>query len=450
MRCCSEAAVMITPARLRSRLCLWALLLLLAHPAFARAGATFIPPRPADIGDVEIYLLTRGAGADVYTKYGHTMIRVVDPSHRLDVSYNWGAFDFEAPGFSVKFLRGFLLYYLAISPTHFEVRISDIERRWLVQERLNLTDGQKAALLALLHREAQPDRRFYRYLFFTDNCSTRPRDFIDRALGGQIAARFRGKESGATFRDKVLEHNASAPVLAMGQDVLLNRDVDRGISQWEEMFVPLKLREYLLTLPAYDDDGRERAGERLLSGTTTLVRHPDPVASPCNGYEIFWLFLGTPLLLGMALYRKASFQRAGLRLFGLALAGWGAVSGIFGLYLALAWAFSEHTVVWRNANLWVFWPVDWVLLVPGGLFLWKGAALCEGGRLTKVTAWLALGHLAALGLYGLLALGGFFGQDVTRVLVYFGPLALLLYGMVLFLTAYGRRAARSAAVPRVR
>ena len=43
-----------------------------------------------------------------------------------------------------------------------------------------------------------------------------------------------------------MEYNASAPLLAMGQDVILNREVDRGISQWEEMFAPLKLREYLL------------------------------------------------------------------------------------------------------------------------------------------------------------------------------------------------------------
>ena len=184
---------MILPVRIRQQACLWILIVLLAHPAFSWASATFVPPVPANVGEVEIYLLTRGAGADVYTKYGHTMIRVVDPSHGLDVSYNWGAFDFQTPGFIIKFLRGLLLYNLDISPAGFEVRVSEIEQRWLVQERLNLTDRQKAALLAELNREAQPDRRYYKYLFFTDNCSTRPRDVIDRVLGGQIAARFRGR-----------------------------------------------------------------------------------------------------------------------------------------------------------------------------------------------------------------------------------------------------------------
>jgi hypothetical protein len=443
---------MILSGGMRFRACcrafLGALLFLLAPPAFSWASASFIPPMPANVGEVEIYLLTRGAGADVYTKYGHTMIRVVDPSNRLDVSYNWGAFDFDTPGFTLKFVRGVLPYNLDISGMRIQVEVSDIEERWLVQEKLNLTDRQKAALLRELNREAQPDRRYYRYLFFTDNCSTRPRDFIDRALGGRIAVRFQGKESGSTFRDKIMEHNASAPLLAMGQDVLLNREGDRGISQWEEMFVPLKLREYLLTMPAYDDNGRPRADERLLSGTTTLTAHPDPVNSPVNGYVILGLLLGIPALLGLALYRKSRFRKAGVRIFGLALGAFGGLSGFFGLYLVLAWAFSDHTVVAHNANLWLFWPVDGYLLIPGGVLLWKGAALRQEGLLSKWTAWLALAHLAALGIYAVLAVGGFFTQHVARVLVYFGPLAILLYGMALHLAGGFRpgKASRDARV----
>ena len=144
----------------RFHACLWVLILLLVQPVFSWASATFIPPVPADTGQTEIYLLTRGAGDEAYMKYGHTMIRVVDPSHNLDVAYNWGMFDFRTPGFIVKFLRGLLLYHLGIPPTRYEVGVSQSEHRWLVQERINLTDRQKAALLLELNREAQPDRRY--------------------------------------------------------------------------------------------------------------------------------------------------------------------------------------------------------------------------------------------------------------------------------------------------
>jgi hypothetical protein len=195
----------------RYHVCLWGLILLLVQPALSWASETFIPPVPEDARQVEIYLLTRGAGDEAYMKYGHTMIRVVDPSHNLDVAYNWGMFDFRTPGFIVKFLRGLLKYHLGIPATRSEIGISQNERRWLVQERLNLTVKQKAALLVELNREAQPDRRQYRYLFFTDNCSTRPRDVLDRVLAGKIAARFKGKPSRATFRDEVMKYNARHP-----------------------------------------------------------------------------------------------------------------------------------------------------------------------------------------------------------------------------------------------
>lgn len=440
---------MILPANLKLRACLWATLFPLVLAAFAQASLSFIPPVPTNIDAVEIYLLTRGAGAEVYTKYGHTMLRVVDPSNSLDVAYNWGAFNFGEPGFIGKFLRGFLRYHLDISPADFEVRISEIEQRWLVQERFNLTRRQKALFLAELNREAQPDRRYYRYLFFTDNCSTRPRDVIDKALGGKLAASFQGRGGSVTFRDKVMEYNASVPILAMGQDVILSSEVDRSISQWEEMFVPLKLREYLLLLPAYNDDGSERTGVKLLSDETILASFPDPVNPPYNGCMIFLVLLGSPLLLGMFLYltpingmsaltnlRKISLQKTGLRIIGLALTIWGAVSGIFGLYLALAWAFSEHTVVHHNANLAIFWPLDWYVLFLGLLLLKRGAPLRRGSLLVKFTVWFALGHLASLSIYCLLAISGFFVQDVARVLPCFGLLALLLYGLALYISGF--------------
>ncbi len=419
---------MILPCRLKLGTCFFVLLFSLGVPFGAGASVKFIPPEPRNIDNVDIYLLTRGAGEDIYTKYGHTMFRVVDPSQRLDVGYNWGAFDFYDPGFIVKFLRGFLLYYLDISDASREVEVSNLEQRWLVQEHLNLTFRQKQALLMILKRESQPERRYYRYLFFVDNCSTRPRNYIDEAIGGKIAARFQRAGSGSTFRDMVMDYNASSPVMAMGQDVILNSEADRPLSKWEEMFVPLKLREYLLTLPAYNDDGSARGREKLLSDRRMLVEFPDPAVPFYNGYMIFWVIIGTPLLLGTVVALKTSLQKRGVRIFGFALALWGAISGFFALYLTLSWAFSEHTVVHHNANLWLLWPVDWYYLFLGILLMSSGTFPRQEGLLGKFTTWITLGHLAALGIYALLALGGFFAQDVKRVLIYFGLLALFLYG----------------------
>ena len=77
-----------------------------------------------------------------------------------------------------------------------------------------------------------------------------------------------------------------------------------------------------------------------------------------------------------------------------------------------------------------------VNLFLGGMLLWKRIPLRRGSLSSKFTVWLILGHLVALGIYGILAIGGFFMQHVTWVLVYFGLSALLLYCLTLYLTAF--------------
>lgn len=418
---------MIPPFHDVRRLYLFLLLLAVvsSFPAPLDASQSFIAPAPDDIGAVDIYLLTRGAGKDVYTKYGHTMIRVVDPSHDLDISYNWGTFNFGDKGFIIKFLRGFLLYHLDISPTPYEIRVSQYEGRWLAQERLNLTLKQKAALLAILNRESQPERRYYRYLFFTDNCSTRPRDFIDEAIGGKIAERFKNVKTDRTLRNEVMHYNASVPILAMGQDIMLNSETDNRLSQWEEMFIPLKLRDYLLTMPSSGDDGSVRRAP-LLSDTTMLTSFPDPVVPSCNGYQIFCTIIGLPLLLCLLLGARSSFRKLRVRFLGLAAILWGALSGLFGLYLTFSWAFSELTMVFHNANLFVFWPLDWYYVYWGMPLMFKGVPP-RSGNSARFSLWLTLGHCIALVVYALLAISGFYDQYVIRVLTYFGPLSLLLF-----------------------
>ena len=137
------------------------------------------------------------------------------------------------------------------------------------------------------------------------------------------------------------------------------------------------------------------------------------------------------MLLGMGLIATASFKKLGARVFGFSLALWGALSGFFALFLYLSWAFSEHTVLVHNANLWVLWPLDWLYLCLGIVLVVKGAMPRQGSFFLKLTGWFTLGHLVTLVIYALLAIGGLFAQNVFRVLVYFGPLSLLLYGFTL-------------------
>ena len=77
---------------------------------FGRIGAQTLSE------EAEIYLLTCTAGEEVWSKYGHTGIRVVDRAQDMDVVFNYGLFSMQEKGFYLKFVRGETYYQLGIEP----------------------------------------------------------------------------------------------------------------------------------------------------------------------------------------------------------------------------------------------------------------------------------------------------------------------------------------------
>src|SRR5687767_5399571 len=63
-----------------------------------------------------VSLLTMLPGDEVYSLFGHSAFRIRDPATDLDETYNYGTFDFEQPGFILRFARGRLDYILDTAP----------------------------------------------------------------------------------------------------------------------------------------------------------------------------------------------------------------------------------------------------------------------------------------------------------------------------------------------
>src|SRR5690606_19315610 len=122
-------------------------------------------------------------------------------ARQTDIAYNWGLFSFEQDGFIVRFLRGHMDYWMdgmdAESMASYYIR-SD---RSIWAQELNLTPDQRLALRDFVEWNALPENRFYRYDYFRDNCSTRVRDAIDLALGGQLRAQTADALTDASYRD---------------------------------------------------------------------------------------------------------------------------------------------------------------------------------------------------------------------------------------------------------
>lgn len=423
-----------------------ALLLLatLMRPAQAQ-GRYYIPEVPADLSQVDFYLLTAGLGPQLHERFGHTGIRIHDRTNDRDVVFNWGKFSFNEPAFALKFYRGSLVYSMGVRTMASEIDSFQTAGRRLVQERIQLSASQKRTLFNKIAWNAIPDNRNFAYQYWYKNCATIPRDYLDQALHGQIQARFTGINAGVVFRDYVRSNLQAIPFVVPGLDIVMNGNIDRPISKWDEMFLPRKLRETLLEMPQISDQGDALAGTRLLEDTVVLVDQLEDDAQSIPDYPIL-AFLGlAPLLVAALASLRQNRQRA-YRALGLAGMVWGALSGFVGVALVVNWLLSGHPDTWHNVNLMIFFPFDW-LLVGIGWGLWRAGdrikdrlLILHSGRALVVL------HLVTLILLVVGTAAGLIEQNIWRVVAWFGVPTVLL-AMAYATWAFGSPVLIPAAAP---
>src|SRR5450755_174118 len=92
---------------------------------------------------MQISLLTCAPGADLYSLFGHTAIRIRDSSRGMDIVYNYGTFDDSDPLFYVHFTRGIMLYSVSAEPLDTFMMEYEYEHRAVVAQVLNLTCAEK-------------------------------------------------------------------------------------------------------------------------------------------------------------------------------------------------------------------------------------------------------------------------------------------------------------------
>jgi hypothetical protein len=386
----------------------------LGAPVSGQITAPPAPPLEVEQGsELTVYLMTMGEGDLVWERFGHNALWIHDPVTGTDHTYNWGLFDFDQPGFLRRFIQGRMLYWMDAFDAHLTARAYMRTNRSVWVQELNLTPRQRHDLAEFLAWHRQPENRFYRYDYYYDNCSTRVRDAIDRVLSGRIRSQTERAPSGETFRSHTRRASANDVLTYTGLAAGLGPDVDREISIWEEMFLPLAMRERVRALTVLDEDGRE--APLVLSEGTLFVadRPPLPAAPPrwWPGYLAVGLLLAAAFLMLGHFAARSGAARAALAGLG---AGWALIVGLLGVVLAGLWAFTDHTAAYRNENLFLFNPVALGLVVllplllyrPGRYDRWAGgvAALVAGlavlGILLKPLPWLQQvnGELLALAI----------------------------------------------------
>jgi hypothetical protein len=346
--------------------------LLLVFTGLATGEAAATPPGPDDeaaaasdppaVPDdpLEVALVTVGPGRIYWQRFGHNAILVRDRAAGEERLYNFGMFDFAAEDFFVEFARGRMTYLLAEGPVEPDLRVYLAEGRQIDLQWLDLAPEAKRELRDALAENARPENAAYRYDYFRDNCSTRVRDALDRAAGGAIRRATDRRSRGFTYRMHALRLTAMDLPLYLGIHAALGPATDRPITFWDEMFIPMKLRDEIAKIELAHPDGSVRplvrAAERIAD-----ARFPQPSEMPPRW---FWRFLAVGLSLAALIGWLGRGPAGGRRwrAFGAVAGALWLVAGLGGLTLAFLMFGSEHEAAWRNENLALFNPLALALL----------------------------------------------------------------------------------------
>ena len=310
--------------------------------------------------ELRVWLITAGPGDAVWERYGHNALRVLNTRTGRDVSYNWGIFDFQQVDFIPRFLQGRMLYMMA--PFQSQAMIDAYGRadREIILQELDLTPDEKRSLEALAERNALPENRDYFYQYFLDNCSTRVRDLLNLVLGGALEREFAPRETGTTYRYHTQRLTRVDPLIYTGMDALLGAPTDREISIWEEMFIPMTVRDEIRDFRVTRADGSSRALVLSEEVAVLSTRAPEDTAPP--SWLPIYLLLGVLVgALFASLGTTGVRSSAVLRRTILAVATtWSVLFGVLGTILFLL-LFTDHLFSIWNENLFLAHPLMLVL-----------------------------------------------------------------------------------------
>lgn len=299
-----------------------------------------------------ISILTCSKGDDLYNTFGHTGIRIQDPTYQMDAVFNYGMFSFggddfkDQAEFGVKFIRGKLEYWLGAQSFDNFVDGYIYDKRWIYEQELDLTLEQKQHLFNALSINLEPENKYYRYDFFFDNCSSRVRDILEDALGPVF-----GEENDTIYNltnqsyiDLIDPYIKPKPWLDLGMDIMLGLPSSRKASKYEFMFLPYHLKTQI------------SAAKDLVIAERYLVEFPerDLETKVFHLFTPFKLFTFLLILLAYLSYRNYNLNKHWFWIDRMLLF----ISGFFGCLFLFMWFGTDHLPAHANLNMFWAFPLN--------------------------------------------------------------------------------------------
>ena len=318
-----------------------------------------------------VSLITVSPGDELYSSYGHSAIRVLDPQLGIDKVYSWGVFDFTEPNFYANFLRGKMRYLCAPDRIDYMIYGATLEDRAVQESEFDLLQAQKQKLYELVEANLLPENRYYQYDFFYDNCATRIRDLLKQTCGANL--RFKPTAANLTFRKQLQQAMPRKPWVSLGMNMVLGASTDVLVSDEQEMFLPNDLRDAF--------EAARINGKPLVLATQYL--RVASIIRPAN-YDVSAAIILLGLVIAVVFFTRWQLQTNNQNwwfdrlFFGIA--------GLCGCLILFLWLGTDHQTTRPN------WNVAWLIPTHLVAVFWLKNALPDWlKRYFKLTFIMAVG-----------------------------------------------------------
>ncbi|HJY13681.1 MAG TPA: DUF4105 domain-containing protein [Flavobacterium sp.] len=284
--------------------------------------------------EAKVSVLTCGLGNESYSFFGHTAIRIADPSNNIDVVYNFGTFDFRTPNFVAKFAKGDLQY---IATAHsFSDFINDYtyEKRSVFEQELLISQELKQKLFNKLNATIFSEDRFYTYKFIDKNCTSMVVDVINSALNGNVIVK-KG-DTDITYRSILFPYFNGHFYEQLGTSIIFGTKVDQ---LGTKIFLPFELKNSL--------DKTTFQNKPLVSKTITLLHfEKETPISYWNNVYTYLFILGFVVLAHNKMVDKIYLL----------------ILSLIGIFFVIMGFYSLHHELAMNYNVLLFSPFLLILI----------------------------------------------------------------------------------------
>lgn len=301
--------------------------------------------------EAEVSVLTVGPGSSLNDAFGHNGFRINDPTYGIDLVFNYGVYDFDAPNFYLKFARGKLDYLIGLDYYQDFFTFYKGQNRSVQEQVLNLNQEEKQSIFDFLVENFKPENRRYLYDFFYDNCATRIRDVVEANVAKSVIFEPSSEFKPKTFRSLIYEHVDKNTWGSVGIDLALGSVIDKTATAYEHMYLPFYIHQFF-------NDAKLENGQNLVKSSSSVFEPNETENSKTFLLSPLFIIGTLSVLIIFITYKNWKNNQRSKWLDVVMFA----ITGIIGILLLLLWFATDHTATAFNYNLlWAF-PLNLIIL----------------------------------------------------------------------------------------